>query len=76
MTNPLATVSPERLAALINVFGKALTATPEDLMMADRARLALARLPEEMVREIGDAAALLAALAEEQTKDSPERVVG
>lgn len=69
MANPLATIAPERLEVLVNIFGKALRATPEDMTMADRALLALQNLPVDVAREIGDAAALLASLADEAIRN-------
>lgn len=66
MTNPLATIAPERLAALVNIVGKGIAAAPENLTMADRIRATLDRLPDDVVREIRDAGSLLADLATER----------
>lgn len=66
MTNPLATIAPERLEALVNIVGKGIAAAPESMTMAERVRTTLDRLPDDVVREIRDAGALLAELAEER----------
>jgi hypothetical protein len=55
-----------RVTGLITAFNGAMGSTPEDLPLEERARLALAQLPEWVARDIGAAAQKLADLAQER----------
>jgi hypothetical protein len=63
---PITTIEPKRLGVLIGAFNIAFTGAPESVDLVDRTRLALKALPDEIVRELGEAAGVLAMLAEER----------
>jgi hypothetical protein len=63
---PIAPLDPKRLGVLIGAFNLAFTGTPEDADLMNRTRMALETLPDEIVREFGDAAGMLVTLTRER----------
>lgn len=64
-----ATFDVDRISALIVALKTALDCTPQHMALEERLRLALSRLPDRVVREIGDNARALAMLAEVRLSD-------
>lgn len=63
---PITTLDPKRLGILIGAFNLAFVKTPDGEDLVDRTRMALATLPDDIVRELGDAAGLMVTLAREK----------
>ncbi|GAA4626668.1 hypothetical protein GCM10023196_035820 [Actinoallomurus vinaceus] len=63
---PMPTIDPDRLSVCIDVFKVALNGTPQSVDLVNRGRMALDALPDEVVRELGEAADALARLTGER----------
>jgi hypothetical protein len=64
--DPMPEIDPDRLSICIDVFKTALNGVPQSVDLVNRGRMALDALPDEVVREIGKAASVLAKLAGER----------
>jgi hypothetical protein len=63
-------MDPKRLGGLVGQFSAAFVGTPESDDLVDRTRMALKVLPDEVVRELGEAVDVLATLTKERLGDS------
>lgn len=63
---PITTLDPKRLGILIGAFNLAFVKTPDGEDLVKRTRMALDTLPDDIVRELGDAAGLMVTLAKEK----------
>ena len=57
-------LNPDRLGTMVNLFSQALRQLPHTWTLEERAKIALDVLPKEVARELGDAARVLADLAD------------
>lgn len=63
---PPATMDPKQLGVIVNVFSSAFIETPEDADLVTRTRMTLKAMPDEVVRELGEAVDLLCILTKER----------
>ncbi len=65
-TQQPAQLDPKRLGTLVNRFSAAFFSTPESDDLVGRTQETLKALPDDVVRELGEAMEVLAALAKER----------
>lgn len=63
---PIPTIDVDRLSQAIAAWNIAFPGTPQNADLVNRARMALDALPDEVVRELGQAADVLATLTRER----------
>jgi hypothetical protein len=64
--SPFTALDPKRLGVLVGAFSSAFFETPESDDLVARTRATLEALSDDVVRELGEAMEMLAALAEER----------